>query len=215
MATSALTTAIGALALIVAPLALAQTQRTGNADARVMQQLQQVTSERAALQAENAKLKQDLEQLRKDLGQATAARASLESRNKALTANANRGDATSKQTEEQLEHTRSQMQELIAKFRQTAQTLKDVDTERATVRSQLAAQQRDYKTCVDRSAALYNLNTEILDRMDGRGFWSSVAEHEPFTKIKRVELDNLIEDYRYRADELRVAAQQKKDADGG
>jgi chromosome segregation ATPase len=195
--------AIFCAVLMVAFSAHSQTERSGNADARVMQQLQQVTGEKTALQAENAKLKQELEQMRKDLGMATSAKTAAEGKAKALQANAGRGEQSGKQAEEQLERTRSQMQELVTKFRETAQTLRDVETDRAAVKTQLAAQQRDFKTCVDRSAGLYNLNTEILDRMEHRGFWSGVAEREPFTKLKRVQLENLIDDYRYRAAELK------------
>lgn len=205
-------TTLALLLLLPVAAAFAQTERSGNADARVMQQLQQLTSERASLQAENAKLKQDLEKARKELEQATTGRKALEGRAKALEASATRDGQHSKEANEQLERTRTQLQELIAKFRETAQTLRDTETDRAQARNQLAAREREFKTCVDRNAALYNLNAEVLERMDGRGFWSSVAEREPFTRLKRVELENLIEDYKYRADELRLQEQQRASA---
>jgi chromosome segregation ATPase len=199
-----------ALLFIGAP-AVAQTARSGNTDARVMQQLQQITGEKTALQAENTELKRQVEQLRKDLATASSAKSLAENKAKALQANASRGEQSDKQAEEQLERTRGQLQELVTKFRETAQTLRDVETDRATVKTELAAQQRDFKTCVDRNAGLYNLNTEILDRMEKRGFWSSVTEREPFTRIKRTQLENLIDDYRYRAEELKP----KQVANGG
>jgi len=190
----------------------AQVERSGNSDARVMQQVQQLTGERASLQAENAKLKQELEQLKKELQKSGAEKVAAENRAKALTANAARGESSSKQAEEQLERNRAQMQELVAKFRETAGTLRDVEADRDSAKSQLAAQEREFKTCVDRNAALYNLNAEVLDRMENRGFWSSIAEREPFTKLKRVELENLIDDYKYRADELKLEARQQAQA---
>lgn len=198
------------LSCMLAFTANAQVQRSGNADARVAQQLQQLTSERSALQAENTKLKQELEQVKAQLQKTGATSKTLESRNRALEASAGRGTAASQQAEEQLERTRAQMQELVTKFRETAQTLRDVETERGMVKGQLATKEREFKTCVDRNAALYNLNVEVLDRMENRGFWSNVAEREPFTRIKRVELENLIDDYKYRADELRQEQQQRQ-----
>lgn len=188
----------------------AQVQRSGNADARVSQQLQQLTSERSALQAENTKLKQELEQVKAQLQKTGTTTKALENRNRALEAAAGRGTAASQQAEEQLERSRAQMQELVTKFRETAQTLRDVETERGAVQGQLATKEREFKTCVDRNAGLYNLNAEVLDRMENRGFWSSVAEREPFTRLKRVELENLIEEYKYRADELRLEQRQKQ-----
>lgn len=204
---------IAALLVLAASLSFAQTERSGNADARVMQQLQQLTAERAALQSENARLKQDLDKARKEVEQASTGRKALENRAKALEANASRGEQSSKQAGEQLERTRAQLQELIAKFRETTQVLRDTETERTQAKNQLATREREFKTCVDRNAALYNLNAEVLDKFENRGFWSSLTEREPFTRLKRVELENLAEEYKYRADELRLQGQQRASAD--
>ena len=201
-----------AVAGMLASTGQAQVQRSGNADARVAQQLQQLTSQRSALQAENARLKQELEQVKAQLQKASSSARALESRNRAMEASAGRGTANAQQAEEQLERARGQLQELIAKFRETTETLRGVESERGVLKSEFATRERELKVCIDRNAAMYNLNAEVLDRMQNRGFWANVAEREPFTKLKRVELENLIEDYRYRADELRLEQQQAQQA---
>ncbi|HWK51319.1 MAG TPA: hypothetical protein VNR40_15600 [Steroidobacter sp.] len=203
------------LACSLACVAQAQVQRSGNADARVAQQLQQLSSEKSALQAENNKLKQELEQAKAQLQKYTAVTKDLETRNKALLAAAGKGNTASQQVEEQLERSRVQNQELVGKFRETVQALRDVEAERTTIKSQLTAKERDYKVCVDRNVGLYEINDEILDRMEDRGFWSQMTEREPFTRIQRTRLENLIDDYRYRADELRLEKQQQAQAAPG
>ncbi len=206
-------TVIAAVPLLLAVgIASAQTQRSGGSDARAMQQLQQLTAERATLQSENAKLKQELEQARKDLQKATADRSALETRARSGAAEAGREAASAKQCQAELERVRGQMQELVTKFRETAQNLRDIETDRTAARTELRTQERELKTCIDRNAGLYNLNSEALDRMASRGFWSAVGEREPFTKLKRVELENLIDDYKYRADELRLEQQSRAEA---
>lgn len=187
----------------------AQVQRSGDANARVAQQLQQLSSEKVALQAENNKLKQELEQIKAQLQKSASAAKELEKNNRVLQASAGRGATSNQQTEEQLEKSRAQMQELVTKFRETVQTLRDVEGDRATIKSQLATRERDYKVCVDRNAGLYQVGDEVLDRMEDRGFWSQLAEREPFTRLKRTQLENLIDDYRYRVDELRLEKQQQ------
>lgn len=194
---------------LTASSASSQTERSGNADARVMQQLQQLSNERAALQAENAQMKQELERLKQDLVKASSGRAALENRARAAEANASRGQATSQQTEEQLERSRGQLQELVTKFRETTQTLRDVETDRDTIKGQLSQRERDFKTCVDRNVGLYTLNSEVLGWVENRGVWSALTEREPFTRLKRVQLENLIDDYEYRADELRLEQQKR------
>lgn len=196
------------LACGFAIVAQAQVQRSGgNSDARVLQQMQQLTSEKAALQAENDRLKQQLEQAKGQLQKSASSTKELENRNRALQAAAGRDTASSQQIQEQLERTRAQLQELVAKFRETAQTLREVETDRATIDAKLASRERDYQTCIDRSVGLYELNKEVLDRMENRGFWSQVAQREPFTRMKRTQLENLIDDYRYRVEELRLQNQ--------
>lgn len=197
------------LACSLACVAQAQVQRSGNADARVAQQLQQLSSEKSALQSENNKLKQELEQAKAQLQKYTVVTKDLETRNKALIAAAGKGSTASQQLEEQLERSKAQNQELVGKFRETVQTLRDIESERATLKSQMAAKERDYKVCVDRNVELYQVNDEILDRMEDRGFWSQLTEREPFTRIQRTRLENLIDEYRYRADELRLEKQQQ------
>lgn len=192
---------------LLATASQAQVQRSGNADARVAQQLQQLASEKVALQAENSKLKQELEQIKAQLQKSSSAAKDLENRNRALQASSVNRATSNQQAEEQLEHSRAQLQELVTKFRETAQTLRDVELDRATAKTQLAAKEREYKVCVDRNAAMYELNDEVLDRMEDRGFWSQLAEREPFTRQKRTQLENLIDDYRYRVEELRVEKQ--------
>jgi uncharacterized phage infection (PIP) family protein YhgE len=197
------------LACSLACVAQAQTQRSGNADARVAQQLQQLSSEKSALQSENNKLKQELEQAKAQLTKYTAVTKDLETRNKALIAAAGKGNTASQQLEEQIERARTQNQELVGKFRETVQALRDVEAERADTKSQLAAMERDYKVCVDRNVGLYELNDEVLDRMEDRGFWSQMSEREPFTRIQRTRLENMIDDYRYRVEELRLEKRQQ------
>lgn len=193
---------------VIAASASAQVQRSGNADARVAQQLQQLANEKVALQAENDKLKQELEQVKAQLQKSASATRELETRNRTLQASAARAN-DNQQTQEQLERSRAQLQDVVTKFREVAQTLRDVEVDRANVKSQLAAREREYKVCVDRNVALYQLNDEVLDRMEDRGFWSQLAEREPFTRLKRTQLENLIDEYRYRVDELRLEQPQQ------
>jgi predicted nucleic acid-binding Zn-ribbon protein len=214
---TAMRTSILICAALMIPVlpAAAQVQRSGNADARVMQQLQQlqqVTAERANLEKENAKLKEEVDQLKKDNAKLQAARGALEGRAKALEAVATRGDGAGKAAQEQLERGRVQMQELITRFRETTQTLRDVEIERTAAKTRLGERERELKVCVDRNAGLYNLNTEVLNSFENRGVWSSLTEREPFTKLKRIELENLIDGYKYRADELRLQEKQAKSA---
>jgi chromosome segregation ATPase len=201
------------LVVVVAGLGLAacagsvnaQTVRSGgSANTQLMQQLQQLGSERTALQAENARMKKELAELTKERDSLKSGRAALDQRMKASEAAVARTVQDKQSADGEVEKLKARMQELITRFRETATTLKDVEGERATFKQSLSTRDTELTECVNRNQALYKLNGEILTRLEGQGMFSRVASAEPFTKLKRVELENLIDDYKYRAEDQKV-----------
>jgi chromosome segregation ATPase len=181
----------------------AQTARdSGGANAQLMQQIQQLGSERTALQAENARMKKELAELTKERDGLRAGKAALDRRAAASEAATALSAQSRESAEAEIERQKERMQELVARFRETAQTLRDVETERATFQQSLVARDTEVKACYERNEALYKLNGEVLARLENDGVWSRMARVEPFTKLKRVELENLVDDYRYRAESL-------------
>lgn len=192
------------------PQGYAQAVRSGGDNARVVQELQQLASERTALQADNAKLKTQIDELKAKLDKGSAENAALSARLKNLETESNRGTESSKQLTESLEKSRAKMQVLLTHFQETAQDLKTVEIERNGLRGQLDLRVRELHTCVDHNVDLYEINRETLDRLDKRGFWSALGNAEPFTQLSRARLENLIDAYRSRIDELRIERQKKQ-----
>lgn len=194
--------------LLVSMFAAAQTQRSGNDSTRIVQQLQQVTAEKNKLQQDNEALKKELEGLKAKTAQAGAEQAKLQQRARELELASSRMQNKTSGNDEALEKSRAQLQELITKFRETAQTLKDVETERDSLRTAQGTKERELAACVDKNAQMYLLSSEVLDRMENRGMWSTLKEKEPFTKLSRIRLENLVDDYRYRVDELKLGTKR-------
>jgi cell division septum initiation protein DivIVA len=191
---------------LLSTTAHAQTMRSGgdNASAQLMQQMQQVVAERTQLQADNAKLKKDLEDLKKQVKSLQSEKDALSHKAQNSEAALSHSTASNESLNQNLAQQRARMEELIGKFRETATTLRDVETERSTVKGQLATRDRELKSCVDKNLALYKINAEVLDRFEHQGFWSSLAKAEPFTRLKRTEIENLVDEYRNKADDQRV-----------
>jgi hypothetical protein len=175
--------------------------------------MQQLAAERTALLADNAKLKDEVAELKKKLDQAAAAGTAAATRAKQSDAAVARASESGKQAAEALEKSRTQMQELISRFRATALDLKTVETDRNTLRGEQESLSRAYGTCVERNVGLYQVGREALERLGQRGFFSKVSESEPFTQIARARLENLIDDYRSRLDELRIEQSKKNVTD--
>jgi chromosome segregation ATPase len=198
-----------ALACLVAATAPAQVQRSGGgaggdaAAARLQQQLQMLTAAKAESDAAAAKLKQENESLKQQLQKLSDDQGGLQQRAATLEAATQRGARAEREHAIETGRLKGQLQELVTRFRETVQSLKDIETDRDRLRGEVAAREQDIKACGDRNAKLYQLSGEILDRMEKRGFWAAVAEHEPFTQIARTRLENLSDDYRARAEENR------------
>lgn len=200
---------LGSLALIaVAGLpAGAQTVRSGSENARAMQQIQQLTAERAALTAENERLKQQLEESRREASAGSKAEEqALARRARTAEENASRLLAARNAESEEAARTRGQLEELVGKFRETAGTLKEVEKQRDELRGRLASAEQGLETCRAHNAELLQMNEEVLVRLEQTGFWTKLAADEPFTRLKRTQLENLAADYRVRAGELAVPA---------
>ncbi|MFN9389406.1 MAG: DNA repair protein, partial [Betaproteobacteria bacterium] len=61
-----------------------------------------------------------------------------------------------------------------------------------------------------KNVKLYVLSRELIERYRSQGFWDAVRRKEPFTGLKQVEVENLLEQYRDRADEARVIPQTRR-----
>src|SRR5262245_21968084 len=186
-----------------APLcAAAQTARSGGQNAQATQQLQQLASERSALQAENTRLKQERDDLQKKLDAASAQGSALAKRAQTAEAASSRLAASNAASVEGAARSKTQMDELVGKFRETAQTLKTIEAERNALRQQVQTAERQITSCREDNAQLLSINKEVLVRLENTGFWSKLAASEPFTRLKRTQLENLAEEYRARATDL-------------
>jgi chromosome segregation ATPase len=189
--------AMGCAALMAGSgAASAQTARSGgNANAQAMQQMQQLASERTALQAENEKLKTELAEVKKDRDSLKTGQQTNDKRSRETASALAHSTSQREALEQELTQTKSKMQELIGKFRETAQKLHESETAEASAKRVLAGREHELAVCADHNEKLYHLNQEVLNRLDHEGTFTRIAEAEPFTKIKRIQLDNLVDDY--------------------
>jgi DNA repair exonuclease SbcCD ATPase subunit len=184
----------------------AQTARpnSAGAGAQALQQLQQLASERTALQAENSRLKADLEQARKERDSLKAAQDAQARRSRGAEADLLRSQGEVARLEGDVAREKQRFEELVARFRETADAMREVETDRAAKSQSLLQREQELQVCVDRNRKLYSLGTEVIGKLEDQGFWSALARREPFTRLKRVELENLADGYRDTASDNRL-----------
>ncbi len=206
------------VAALGASVAQGQAARPGNDSTKQMQQMQQMqqlASERTRLEAENARLKADLQKARAEAAALQKEQAALAGR--ARQAEASSGELTRRTVAatESLEKQREQMSELVARFRETAGTLRTVEQEKDELAAKLDTKQRSYTECAQHNVELAQIATEALDRYEKKGFWQSAGEAEPFTQLSRTRVENLIGEYRERIEESRVEPEPAASPQGG
>lgn len=71
------------------------------------------------------------------------------------------------------------------------------------LRSELSAQKDSTAACEARSAKLYQYGDELLGLYVNKGTITGALQGEPFTGIKRIEVENAYEDYRDKLDQVK------------
>jgi chromosome segregation ATPase len=194
--------------LLAAPALHAQTQRSGGGEAqKFMQQYQQLAGEKTALQAQLAQMKKDLDAAQSELAATKKERDALKGRSSVSAAEAAqlaRANESKESAEKSLEQNKQRTAELVERFKETIATLKGVESDRATLQKDNADLTAKYDKCAVDNEQLYQIGNTVLDRYDRVGLFTKVSSVEPFTRLTRTRIDNLVIEYRARADELRL-----------
>lgn len=98
---------------------------------------------------------------------------------------------------DQLAETEKRLTEISLRWRKE-------EEERKRLEALAAQQKQSIEQCEERNAKLYDQGVAILERYRSKGCFDAALQSEPFTGIKRVRIENFIEDSRDRLDESRL-----------
>lgn len=200
------TAVIAASMLSIHISAVAQVQRSGGGEAqKFMQQYQQIAAEKAGLQAQLEQMKKELDISKADLATTKKERDALKAHvSGAPVAQMAQLTMSKEAAEKSLEQSKQHMNELVGHFREMANNLKEVEADRTKLRKDLDERNAIFDKCAANNLELYEINGEILDRYEHVGLFTKVSSAEPFTRITRTRIENLVDEYRERAQQLRV-----------
>jgi chromosome segregation ATPase len=193
------------IGVVLAAPALAQVERSGGGpNAQVLQQYQQAMSQSTQLQADNSKLKRDLDQAQQQLKSAQLELATLKAGAGSAQSQLTALNAAHQGAMKELEQSKAKMLELIARFRETTTSLRDVEGERSQLQAQLQQHRTALNECADRNVQLAKLNAEVMDRYLHQGLFAHLRDAEPFTQLEKTRNDNLALEDRERLEQLHV-----------
>lgn len=183
--------------------------------ALMMQKMKQdMEAEKATLQAQFATEKKALEdQLQTETEAKTLAEkklATAETKIRSLSSeltktNAEKTalDAQLTQTKATLETTQTNLTDLTTQHKQALADLAFNDGQRKTLSTNLAETTKSLNTCEDKNSKLYAYGKELVQLYDNPTLYESVMRKEKFFQLKRVELENILQNQQDKLDDAR------------
>ena len=187
--------AVAVSVLAIAPLH-AEAPRGGASD-QTQALIQQLGMERTRLNAENAKLKKEIKELKKEAEALAEENARTDKELDNVQGQLNAKSDLSDQLLERLNLMKSRMDELIAKFRETVNNLTAVEEESATRAQEISRLERELKSCATNNVALSKIGYEVLSKYENKGFFDRAGQVEPFTQLRKVQIENMVDEYVY------------------
>ncbi len=181
--------------------------------------IQTFEQEKSALQQENNSLNEKVKALGSQVGDIKSA----------STGQIRKKDARLGEVEKELVAVKQENQFLVAKLQSTQQSLEELTLKHKEVvqaaqnslqdgvkqgeeynnkikeaEVKISQQSQAIDMCEKKNLALYNLNMEILEKYKSKGVWGSFIQAEPFTQIKRVEIENTLQEYKDKLDSQKM-----------
>jgi chromosome segregation ATPase len=178
-----------ALTIVLPAVAHAQsseTDRLREALRSATVQLRSLEDQRAALQAKQAVAERDRDRLQK---QSDGFKAQVKDAEQAYQQAVEEFNQRLAERDESLEKWKSAYEE-------AATVARSKDAERAKFESEAAAFKASTKACEAKNVQLFKASDEMLTRFKSMNLLDAIAAREPAFGIKRVDLQNLLQDYR-------------------
>jgi chromosome segregation ATPase len=180
-------------------------RREGGGDmARLQMMLQQLNTEKTNLSAENTKLKAELEKTSKELEAAArdrdAGTQKLGRSSQDLANTQGKADALQRG----FDTLKSRFEQLVEQFRTTVATMQELEQERNQLASNVADYEVRVEACERNNEALYKADLELIDLYERKGVMTSLMQRESVSGLKRVQIENLMDEYRGLAEDMRL-----------
>lgn len=179
---------------------------------RMQQQVQQIEQARAQAEQDKAAALADKEAAERELEKFGVTKRQLAGERAARS----RMEAELKimQTENdalktRLADTEKQLVDSVALQQATAQRLAQTESAKKHTEGELSGTVRELQTCQTHNGSLYTLGREMMQKYRDKSCQDALAQAEPFTGLKKVEVENLLENWRDRLDREKLSASGK------
>lgn len=159
--------------------------------------LRELNQEKTELEARNAELGKELAELQADLEKAGQQKKKTEAKLK-------RSEGNNDQLVARVKQDREKMQQMVDKYRETAMALRDARQDNALLTNAVKERNHWMDTCQEKNEQMYEANMELLERYKNKGLWRSLSQAEPLTGLGEIAVENVVEEYQFRLEDLTV-----------
>lgn len=192
-------------------LAVRASAQSDSAEARLRDELRQTTLQLRQEQDANAELRahqQALEQQLARLEQAAPLSSPIPAADAAQLARLRSQAAAQDARAEALRQQVAGLQKTLAQwqegYQKAADTARGRDADARKFEALDHELDRREQACEQKNAELFRIGNELLDRYKNKGVWDALKDDEPFTRIHRVELEKVAQDYHARVLDQKV-----------
>ena len=168
--------------------------------AQLQSQLDQTLQTKATLEADMAKAQEDNTALKSRSAAASRKIDGLETSLKEMTAERLAFEAKLLMTQSELEATKTALSELDAKHQANLYDLKINEQQRANLTATTIQKTKVIDACVAKNAKLYDYGLELVKLYENPSLYRRIVLNEPFSQLKRVELENILQNYNDKID---------------
>jgi len=177
----------------ITALLLSQTIQADNkALMRAQSMLRQLNSQKVQLESKNSALTVELDKLRKETKKQLKKQ---KHNNKKLS-------ISTKKKAKYIEKLRKKLKQILLALRQSEQ-------QRLQANNMGKLLDAEVKQCVNNNGKLVKMNDKLIDSYNKKSCWDSIKQNEPFTGISQVEIENILQEYRFNNEDNQV----KQDAE--
>jgi len=101
---------------------------------------------------------------------------------------------------------KQQYRDEVGEHTETRKSLSAMTQEKNKLFKIATEQTQAIDRCVGNNKKLFDINLELLSAYEKKGVWDSVTQAEPFSGLSQVQVENLVDDYQYNLEDLRVEA---------
>jgi len=168
--------------------------------AQLQSQLDQAMQAKAVLDADMAKAQEENASLKNKLGAANRKIDGLEISLKEMTAERLAFEAKLLKTQTELEATKTALNELDVKYQANLYDLKVNEQQRANLTATTIQKTKVIDACLAKNAKLYDYGLELVKLYENPSLYKQVVLTEKFSQLKRVELENILQNYNDKID---------------